>query len=230
MSGSKNCDTNRPVIALRFLILAGICFSLGFLTTNLAFGAASPAFVETIKAAEPITSAILAVTYGIEKLTGLEISSLGGIVTGVLISTLASSSSTSSSIPSSSASLLAAIIVMTSNLCFSLRGLYQKMHQRSIAASTKKSESSVPSTNGTGDPATATVVIPSQLDDLNLQFRMQQTGVAMLLIPTLFFDGPRLFYHSWQMTMHLDAKSFRAVIFRYILLSTANGLAFSSYK
>ena len=69
------------------LIMAGLYFALGFLATNYSFHRSSAAFVETIKAAEPITSAAVAVMWGIETLGPPEISSLAGIVTGVALST-----------------------------------------------------------------------------------------------------------------------------------------------
>ena len=50
------------------LLLAAIYFALGFLFTNYGFQSGSPAFVETVKAAEPITSATTAVVWGIERL------------------------------------------------------------------------------------------------------------------------------------------------------------------
>eukprot|EP00984_Skeletonema_dohrnii_P032142 scaffold25645_cov78-Skeletonema_dohrnii-CCMP3373.AAC.1 len=48
----------------------------------------SAAFVETIKAAEPTTSAATAVLWGIEQLVPEEVASLGGIIVGVVLSTL----------------------------------------------------------------------------------------------------------------------------------------------
>lgn len=66
-------------------------FSLGFLTTNLSFQRSAASYVETIKAAEPITSAIVAVLWGIETLSSQEVSSLAAIVTGVLLSTVGNS-------------------------------------------------------------------------------------------------------------------------------------------
>lgn len=70
------------------LSMAGIFFALGFLTTNLSFQRAAAAYVETIKAAEPITSAAIAVLWGIETLSPPEVTSLTAIVTGVLLSTI----------------------------------------------------------------------------------------------------------------------------------------------
>ena len=73
------------------LIMAGIYFTLGFLTTNLSFQRAAASYVETIKAAEPITSAAVAVLWGIETLSSQEVTSLTAIVTGVLLSTYGNS-------------------------------------------------------------------------------------------------------------------------------------------
>eukprot|EP00584_Thalassiosira_punctigera_P016266 CAMPEP_0172569074 /NCGR_PEP_ID=MMETSP1067-20121228/122111_1 /TAXON_ID=265564 ORGANISM="Thalassiosira punctigera, Strain Tpunct2005C2" /NCGR_SAMPLE_ID=MMETSP1067 /ASSEMBLY_ACC=CAM_ASM_000444 /LENGTH=116 /DNA_ID=CAMNT_0013360821 /DNA_START=1 /DNA_END=347 /DNA_ORIENTATION=+ len=70
------------------LLLAAIYFALGFLLTNYGFQSAEAAFVETIKAAEPFTSATVAVVWGIERLGKEEVASLTGIVSGVVLSTL----------------------------------------------------------------------------------------------------------------------------------------------
>ena len=75
------------------LIMAGVYFALGFLTTNVSFQRSAAAYVETIKAAEPITSASVAVLWGIETLSPPEVTSLAAIVTGVLLSTLGNSTS-----------------------------------------------------------------------------------------------------------------------------------------
>jgi hypothetical protein len=235
---------------LWYLIKAGICFSMGFLTTNLAFGAASPTFVETVKAAEPITSAILAVAWKIDTMTSLEVTGLAGIITGVLMSTLGGGSDGSSegnnSTTSTATMFLACGIVMTSNLCFSLRGLYQKLFLRATANTT-----GIPSTDvGGRQPQQQQEQQPHQLsleqqepnltmqqqsetpqlDDLNLQFRMQQTGVFMLAIPALIWEGPSLLYHAVHVASVLSTRTFLTVLFKYFALAVVNGLAFSSYK
>jgi hypothetical protein len=68
--------------------MAGVYFCLGFLFTNICFQISSAAFVETIKAAEPITSAVIAVMWGIEVMGPPEMVSLGCIVAGCLLSTI----------------------------------------------------------------------------------------------------------------------------------------------
>jgi drug/metabolite transporter (DMT)-like permease len=69
------------------LILAALYFTFGFLATNYCFERSSASFVETIKAAEPLTSAAVAVAWGIETLGSREVTSLLAIVSGVLLST-----------------------------------------------------------------------------------------------------------------------------------------------
>jgi drug/metabolite transporter (DMT)-like permease len=69
------------------LILTALYFTFGFLATNYCFERSSASFVETIKAAEPITSAAVAVGWGIETLGSREVTSLLAIVSGVLLST-----------------------------------------------------------------------------------------------------------------------------------------------
>jgi drug/metabolite transporter (DMT)-like permease len=67
--------------------LTALYFTFGFLATNYSFERSSASFVETVKAAEPITSAAVAVGWGIETLGSREVASLLAIVSGVLLST-----------------------------------------------------------------------------------------------------------------------------------------------
>lgn len=189
----------------RYLVFAGLCFTLGFWATNVGFHGTSASFVETIKAAEPITSATLAVAWGLEVLTGMEVSSLLSIVVGVLLSTFGHAQPSSSSTSSSTLwdSFLSCAVVMTSNLCFSFRGLFQKLFRANHAAHV--------------------------VDDLNLQFRMQQLGVWLLVVPCLLWDGPSAFRHVYHATTRVGLFS-SGLLLRYIGLSVVNGFAFTSYK
>ena len=191
------------------LVLAGICFAMGFLATNSGFLASSAAFVETVKAAEPITSAAVAVAWRIETLSSPEVLSLGSIVTGVLISTLAHGSASGKSSGSVSATLIqslqSCLVVMTANFCFSFRGLYQKLFRASPEGSSQA------------------------IDDLNLQLRMQQIGVMLLVVPVIVFDLPGIFSSVWQLSSQVGLIG-SGVLFRYLALSLVNGMAFTSYK
>ena len=103
----------------RNLIFCGLCFSSGFVLTNISFSLSSAPAVETIKSAEPLTSALVASLGGVDSITLPEMGCLLVLISGVLLSTLSKESS-------SSISLWAFGVVMLSNLSFSLRGLYQK--------------------------------------------------------------------------------------------------------
>jgi drug/metabolite transporter (DMT)-like permease len=234
---SNNRNHNHNVVP-RYLVGTGIFFALGFLTTNMAFGAASPTYVETLKAAEPITSAIFAVLWGIEVLTFLEVLGLVGIVGGVLLSTTGSNHSASMAEGAGSSLFVATAIVMASNLCFSLRGLYQKLFRKGAAeVATATAKATVASSQLVIDDDNDNDAIskppPKQqqpLDDLNLQFRMQQTGVLLLLIPTVILNGPGLFRHATGAASNLSTHAFLKLIKKYALWSIGNGLAFSSYN
>ena len=198
------------------LFLAAIYFAMGFVFTNIGFQSGSAAFVETVKAAEPFTSASVAVLWGIERLGTEEVSSLIGIVIGVVLSTLGHGSSgntttTDSSddplqIPSPSQSLLTkCCIIMAANICFSFRGLHQKLFRSSPQGKA------------------------SLIDDLNLQFRMQQIGVILLIIPTLLLQNA-----GWIMSAHQhfnnEGSSATKQVLYYLGLSLLNGLSFTSYN
>ena len=93
--------------------------------------------------------------------------------------------------------------------------------------------------------ATAATTTAFQLDDLNLQYRMQQIGVILFLIPTIVLDGPRILYHWYNYVSVMSYSSSNGsasgaataavtdmvyVILKYALLSIGNGLAFATYK
>jgi len=183
------------------LLLAGVYFTFGFVLTNAGFKMGSASFVETLKAAEPISSAGVAVFYKLEQLGREEVASLGGIVVGVAMSTLGHRSShgklSRGNDWTSSPNLLRnSLVVLAANLCFSFRGLHQKLFRRAPQGS------------------------PSLVDDLNIQLRMQQIGVLLLIAPTLFLNGIEL-------SMNLrDIGS----ILQYCLLALVNGVAFTSYN
>ena len=192
------------------LILSGLYFSLGFLATNYGFSGAPASFVETIKAAEPITSATVAVWWGIEILSSKEVTSLATIVCGVLLSTLGNRQhhSADNGVEASTGSSLsettkACLIIMASNLCFSFRGLYQKLFR------------------ATG--------VGRVIDDVNLQFRMQQMGVILLMLPALIWNVPSALFQIWAIYAK-HGFSANGIVLKYLGLSLINGCAFTSYN
>jgi drug/metabolite transporter (DMT)-like permease len=93
-------------------------------------------------------------------------------------------------------------IVMISNLCFSFRGLYQKLF--------RKQE----------------IVV---MDDLNLQYRMQQMGVALFIVPVLLQH--LLFSSSLSTTTMMENSGPNASSYMsYWLLALVNGCAFTCYN
>jgi len=180
------------------LFLTGAFFCFGFLATNFSFQSSSAAFVETIKAAEPITSAATAVAWGIETLSTPESVSLAVVVVGVLMSTLGNARGGQGTATFSD-NIRTCAIVMIANLCFSFRGLHQKLFRASPIGSA------------------------SLVDDLNLQYRMQQIGVGILVVPVLMIDMPSLIATLW--------KGVRlTVAVNYLGLAIVNGFAFTCYN
>jgi hypothetical protein len=93
---------------------------------------------------------------------------------------------------------LAFFIVMISNLCFSFRGLHQKLFRASPQGKA------------------------SSVNDLNLQFRMQQIGVLLLIGPAVFGNG------IW--VIRKSSMSDMGTILQYASLALVNGIAFTSYN
>ncbi len=215
-------DKQRPKKTLTHLhtqlFLAAIYFALGFLITNYGFQAGSAAFVETVKAAEPITSATTAVAWGIERLGKEEVVSLSGIVVGVILSTLGNSGGGRDHNDvqversrSGNSVVVNCIIVMLANLCFSFRGLHQKLFRATPQGNV------------------------SVVDDLNLQYRMQQIGVLLLIMLMMLTGNLSLLIDKVKYALFTGAggeepsQSFQELL-HYLLLALVNGLAFTSYN
>lgn len=190
------------------LLLSSIYFTIGFLLTNYGFSSGSAAFVETVKAAEPITSAATAVIWGIEQLVPEEVASLGGIIVGVVLSTLGHRSngvsSSNNELELTSQSLLkSSFIVLLANLCFSFRGLHQKLFR-----STPQGKVTV-------------------VDDLNLQYRMQQIGCLLLSVPALLQNSSL----PSRVLQYLSTEEVTVrLLLRYVMLCLVNGVVFASYN
>ena len=101
--------------------------------------------------------------------------------------------------------------VLLSNLCFSFKGLYQKLFRASSVGSV------------------------GAIDDLNLQFRMQQLGILILIVPLVVFDA--FPFVSTVMAQGgigglvgrdniMDDGGF----LKYVSLAMVNGFAFTHYK
>jgi drug/metabolite transporter (DMT)-like permease len=137
-----------------------------------------------------------------------ETASLGVIVAGVLLSTFGNSHGNSGSTNVSSTfseSVTACCIVMAANLCFSFRGLYQKLFRATTEGSTQV------------------------VDDINLQFRMQQIGACMLVIPALLFESSTVMRLLWKASTEHGMIPI-GVIWEYIALALVNACAFAAYN
>ena len=154
--------------------------------------------METIKAAEPITSAGTAVAWGIETLSSSEVMSLAVVVLGVIMSTLGNGHGDKGSATLTD-NIRACAIVMTANLCFSFRGLHQKMFRATSIGNA------------------------NLIDDMNLQYRMQQIGVYILVVPVFIWDAPSLLTSLWNGVGFDEGM-------RYLGLALINGFAFTTYK
>ena len=234
-----------------YLISISISFTLGFLFTNYSFSAADASFVETIKASEPITSATLAYLYSIETLGVQEVFSLIAICIGVLISTIGNhhhdhdttSIITSTVTTSAKAitimttsnikqSLLSSGIVMCSNLCFSFRGLYQKLYRSSMKQQSSQSSS------------TTSLVIHNKstipLSDNQLQLKVHQIGtIALFVLQVLvMLNLDHLTNHLPSMVLgtssqrHNNNTDDERMTFTtsYFVLAIVNAFAFTHYK
>lgn len=164
------------------------------------------------KASEPITSAIVAVAYGVDTVSLDEGISLLGIVSGVLISTLGSylvqSQNTSTYIESTSPSIVSSLssccIVMVSNLCFSFRGVHQKLLRSTNSGSSQ------------------------MMDDVNLQFRIQCISKCIVKIYLLFncaMNVAIIIIYCYRFALHV-ASLFAQNIFFFAVVAPRRNYTF----
>jgi hypothetical protein len=189
-----------PGIQLDF-ILIGLFNALDFLASNCGFEGADANFVETIKASEPLTTTIVALSWKIDTLGGAEAGSLGLLFTGVLLSTLGNTQDAASGegeiAPEAlEASVRSTLTVMSANLCFAFRVLCQKRYRAAASAT-------------------------DQLDNTNLLMRMQTTGWTILLLPALFYHFS--FFHN-SLSIPTDQ------LMGYVSLSLLNSAAYVIYN
>lgn len=102
-----------------------LVYTLGFSLTNASFGAVNASFVDTVKAAEPISTVALAVVFlANEKITPRVLLALLPIVGGVGISSMAEAS----------ASVVGLAFALGSNVCFSARSIAAKLVGKHMGA------------------------------------------------------------------------------------------------
>lgn len=69
----------------------------------------------------------------------------------------------------------------------------------------------------------------AQVDDLNLQFRMQQIGVYALLGPVLLLNLSGMIRSVWELYRTVGLIQ-SGILVRYLSLALVNGMAFTTYK
>lgn len=115
-----------PLEATEFwhVLAVAISYACGFLLTNAAIALAAPSFVETFKAAEPLSTVWLAALFLGEREMASTLATLFPIVIGVA---MASNSS-------SAFSTVGMVLSLLSNLSFSMRAVLTKALKRSYPA------------------------------------------------------------------------------------------------
>ncbi|GMH89932.1 hypothetical protein TrST_g13443 [Triparma strigata] len=115
------------------LLKTSFTYTLGFLLTSYSFSLSTASFTETIKSSEPITSTLVALYFSVSPVSSGEFLGILLIILGVL-STVhdASSSHTPSILTSTPNPTLSLMITLTSNLCFSLRNVYQTILKKEM--------------------------------------------------------------------------------------------------
>uniref|UniRef100_A0A7S4J3U7 Sugar phosphate transporter domain-containing protein n=1 Tax=Odontella aurita TaxID=265563 RepID=A0A7S4J3U7_9STRA len=117
-----------------------------------------------------------------------------------------------------SSSFNTALVVMLSNLCFSLRGMHQKLF-RSTPLGSSSSPSSVMVAGGGG---------PSY-DDAALQYHMQRCGVFLFVVPAILWEGAGTMGKLWELGTTVGLLR-SGVAGKYVFLAVINGAAFTSYN
>ena len=108
-------------------------------------------------------------------------------------------------------SLVSSSIVMCSNLCFSFYGLYQKLYRSSFTASSlslSSSSSSSSSDDGINNVPQTLTSTSLPLSDYELQLRVHQIGVVILLIPFCMLEGSTFMRECLEMGLSIIKYSY----------------------
>lgn len=187
-----------PWLAHFSFVLVGVFNALDFLSSNFAFSFSDANFVEAIKSSDPITTATIAVIGKVDQISMMEGFSLLILVSGVVLSTLGNSSDQKHGVQSDKLreSVQTAGLTMLANLCFGFRAMQQKKY-RSITNETQ------------------------QLDDVNLFYRMLQTGAIFLSLPLLVLHWQDLIF-AFDLPMEVKLA--------YFGVATVNAVSYVVYK
>lgn len=190
-----------PWLAHSSFVLVGVFNALDFLSSNFAFSFSNANFVEAVKSSDPITTATIAVIGKVDQISTMEGCSLLILVSGVILSTLGNSSDQTHGVQTDKLmeSAQTAGITMFANLCFGFRAMQQKKY-RSITNETQ------------------------QLDDVNLFYRMLQTGAFFLSFPLLVLHWQDLIF-AIELPMNVKltyfgvaaVNAFSYVVYKYVV-------------
>lgn len=149
---------NESATTAKDFALVGLFNALDFLASNTAFSRSDASFVETIKASDPITTSMVALFWGVDRVGQGEAMMLFLLIAGMLLSTVGNAQTSQDISFQESASTAATVV--TANVCFAFRAMSQKLYRRQATCPT--------------------------MDDTSLLCRMQQIGWCMLLLPAFF--------------------------------------------
>ena len=149
---------NESATTAKDFALVGLFNALDFLASNTAFSRSDASFVETIKASDPITTSMVALFWGVDRVGQGEAMMLFLLIAGMLLSTVGNAQTSQDISFQESASTAATVV--TANVCFAFRAMSQKLYRRQATCPT--------------------------MDDASLLCRMQQIGWCMLLLPAFF--------------------------------------------
>lgn len=84
---SSNSKMRQELIELvnvsRIVLIIAVCYTMGFILTNVAFSLGNPSFVETVKASEPVSTVVIGQIFCPEVSSWMTYASLGPIIFGV---------------------------------------------------------------------------------------------------------------------------------------------------
>ena len=200
-SSSRLQNVSRKVRLL--LAKVSMCYCGGFTLTNMSFNTIAPAsFVETIKASEPLTSAMCSYIFNVDSVSYNETASLMLIVGGIGLVIVSRGGG------GGGGDIWTVAMVFCSNLAFSMRSMFQtKMRAKkknSTGTSKDKNSNEMGQGQGQGQVQTETETETDefkyqQLDDWNLFFRVQQFGVMAIFPLMIIFEGmsfAKFAYHA----------------------------------
>lgn len=176
----KGASLKSLFVCNKYVLVIGLTYTFGFICTNVAYSLSNPSFVETVKAAEPISSVALEYIFFYEYISWTTYSTLIPICTGVAMACLGGQKH--------SFHVIGFMITVVANVCFSGRSVVAKqLFKREGSTSVTSDEIASPDVEVNMNAPSSSQL--KELQQVLLFAQVSLIGCVVLLFVVLTLDG-----------------------------------------